>query len=223
VTSPTALEFPVGDVTRRARQEGILTVIDGAHVPGQLDLNLDELGADFYGGNLHKWMCAPKGAGFLHAREEAQHLLKPLVVSWGYEAETPGPSQLVDHHEWSGTRDIAAFLSVPAAIEFQREHDWENVRAACRDLARETQERVEAMTGLPPLNAGSSRLQMVTVRMPEDVDLGRLKSRLYDEYHIEVPTIAWNGGKYLRVSYQGYNTRKDMERLLAALKEILQT
>jgi isopenicillin-N epimerase len=114
-------------VIRRARQAGILTVVDGAHAPGQIPLRLDNLGADFYEGNLHKWLCAPNGTGFLYASKEVQHLLKPLVVSWGYEAETPSPSKLVDRHERTGTRDIATFLSVPAAIEFQREYDWEKV------------------------------------------------------------------------------------------------
>ncbi len=131
ITSPTAVIFPIEKIIQRARSAGILTVIDGAHAPGQLPLNLDSLGSDFYGGNLHKWLCAPKGAGFLYARPEVQHLLKPLVVSWGYEAEVPGPSKFVDHHEWWGTHDPAAFLSVPDAIEFQEKHDWDRVRAAC--------------------------------------------------------------------------------------------
>ncbi|MGE5250447.1 MAG: aminotransferase class V-fold PLP-dependent enzyme, partial [Bacteroidota bacterium] len=116
ITSPTAIIFPVQQVIRRARQAGILTIIDGAHAPGQIPLALDQLGADFYGGNLHKWLCAPKGAGFLYARPEVQHLLKPLVVSWGYESEKPSGSTFIDHYEWWGTRDPAAFLSVPAAI-----------------------------------------------------------------------------------------------------------
>ena len=91
ITSSTALIFPVDEIIKRARAVGIITVIDGAHVPGQIPLDLDSLGADFYGGNLHKWLCAPKGAGFLYARPEIQHLLKPLVVSWGYEPEITRP------------------------------------------------------------------------------------------------------------------------------------
>ncbi|MBI4731156.1 MAG: aminotransferase class V-fold PLP-dependent enzyme [Chloroflexi bacterium] len=227
ITSPTALLFPVEAVIRRARRAGIITVIDGAHAPGQIPLRLDDLDADFYGGNLHKWLCAPKGAGFLYARPEAQHLLKPLVVSWGYEAEIPGPSQFVDHHEWTGTRDIAAFLSVPAAIEFQQEHDWENVRRACRALAHEAQEQICALTQRPPISGfenggttGGSGLQMVAAPLPDSVDLAALKARLYDEYRIEVPLIAWNGRKLIRVSVQGYNTRQDVGKLVQALEEL---
>jgi len=76
-------------------------------------------------------MCSPKGAGFLYARPEAQPMLEPLIVSWGWESETPGDSPLIDHHEWQGTRGIAAFLSAPAAIEFMRAHGWDRVRAEC--------------------------------------------------------------------------------------------
>lgn len=230
ITSPTALLFPIEEVIRRARTEGIISVIDGAHAPGQIQLRLDELGADFYGGNLHKWLCAPKGAGFLYARPEVQHLLKPLVISWGYEAEIPGPSRFVDEHEWIGTRDIAAFLAVPEAIQFQKEHDWEKVRTACKGLAREAEERICALTGMVPLTSPEyedqewgerKRLQMAAVPLPEGIDLTVLKTRLYDEYKIEIPLILWNGRKLIRVSIQGYNTRRDVDKLLLALKRLL--
>ncbi len=221
ITSPTALLFPVKKVIERARRGGILTVVDGAHAPGQIPLQLDDLEADFYGGNLHKWLCAPKGAGFLYARPEAQHLLKPLVVSWGYEAEFPGPSEFVDQHEWTGTRDIAAFLSVPAAIEFQQEHDWEKVRRACHELAQEAQKRICAISGYPPLSDDTWFSQLVAAPLPESTQLVALKMHLYDEYRIEVPLILWNGRKFIRVSVQGYNTHRDVEKLVKALEELV--
>ncbi len=196
VTSPTAVIFPVQEIIRRAREAGIFTVIDGAHAPGQVPLRLDELGADFYGGNLHKWLCAPKGAGFLYARPEVQPLLKPLVVSWGYEAETPGASRFVDYHEWQGTRDISAFLAVPAAIEFQKKHDWDSVRAACHALAKEAQRRVCNLTGLPPLHSEDDSWfgQMAAAPLPPQTDAARLKARLYDARRVEVPLMDWGGG-----------------------------
>ncbi len=132
LTSPTALIFPVEEICRRARQAGIRTIIDGAHAPGHIPLDLAALGADIYVGACHKWLCAPKGAAFLYVCRDIQHLLEPLVVSWGYEDpayDTGYP--FINQHEWQGTRDISAFLSVPAAIRFQAEHDWDHVRANC--------------------------------------------------------------------------------------------
>src|SRR6185436_19909263 len=130
ITSPTALIFPVAAICRRARAEGILTLIDGAHAIGQLPLALDELGADVYSSNNHKWLCAPKGSAFLYVRPEVQALVEPLVVSWGWESLAPGPSRFVDEQEWAGTRDIAAYLATPDAIRFMADHHWDEVRVA---------------------------------------------------------------------------------------------
>jgi isopenicillin-N epimerase len=223
ITSPTAMIFPVEEIVRQARKRNIITIIDGAHTPGQLPLELDALGADFYGGNLHKWLCAPKGAGFLYARPESQHLVKPLVVSWGYEPEVPGFSEFIDQHEWWGTRDHAAFLSVPAAIEFQEKFDWDTVRDACRELAMDTQRRICELTGIPPLHspAGNWYRQMFTAPLPSQVDVVEFKNQLYEEYRIEVPILEWNGNKLIRVSVQGYNTAEDMDRLLDAMSRLL--
>ncbi len=222
ITSPTAIVFPVGEICRRARDAGILTLIDGAHAPGQIMLDLPSLGADFYGGNLHKWLCAPKGAGFLYARPDVQHLLKPLVVSWGYESETPSGSTFVDYYEWWGTRDIAAFLSVPAAIEFQQAHHWDVVRVACHELLAKALHGVAGITGLPSRYPDDNRyVQVAAASLPLDVDIARLKARLYDEHHIEVPILDWNGQKLMRISVQGYNTARDIECLLDALPRLL--
>ncbi len=146
-----------------------------------------------------------------------------MVVSWGYESDTPGPSRFVDYHEWTGTRDISAYLSVPAAIEFQRAHHWENVHAACHSLVMEIRDRICALTGLPPLasSAFSNGLQMSAAPLPEATDIAALKVRLYDKFRIEVPLIAWNGKKLIRISIHGYNTRRDADRLLGALGELL--
>jgi isopenicillin-N epimerase len=223
ITSPTAMILPVEEIVRRARAAGIITLIDGAHVPGQIPLHLDSLGADFYAGNLHKWLCAPKGAGFLFARPEMQHLLQPLVVSWGYESETPSGSMFIDHHEWWGTRDVAAFLSVPAAMEFQDRHDWESVRESCHDLAKESHKQICELTGLAPLSSGNDRWfrQMFSAPLPTHVDLVELKNKLYQEFRLEVPLVAWNGNKLIRVSVQGYNTRRELDFLRTALSRLL--
>ncbi|MEA3350136.1 MAG: aminotransferase class V-fold PLP-dependent enzyme, partial [Chloroflexota bacterium] len=223
ITSPTALIFPVEEICRRAREAGLLCIIDGAHAPGQIPLNLSALGADIYVGACHKWLMSPKGAAFLYASPEVQKWLDPLVVSWGYEAEPDFSSgnQFVDYHEWQGTRDLSAFLSVPAAIEYQRQHQWEQVQERCHHLAQAARRRINALTGLPPIcpdNAGWFR-QMFTARLP-NVEVKELQQRLYNQYNIEVPLINWNGESFIRVSVQCYNTPMDIDALVKALSEL---
>src|SRR5204862_1112818 len=118
ITSETALLLPVEEIVARARAEGLTTIVDGAHAIAQLDLDLDGLGADFYAGNCHKWLCAPKGAGFVHVRPAWQERVDGAITSWGY-AE---PATFISRTERQGTRDSAAYLAVPEAIAFQREH-----------------------------------------------------------------------------------------------------
>jgi isopenicillin-N epimerase len=222
ITSPTAMIFPITEVCARARREGILTLIDGAHAPGQLPLDMHAIGADFYGGNLHKWLCAPKGAGFLYARPEAQELLKPLIVSWGYESETPSGSPFIDLHEWTGTRDYSAYLSVPSAIEFQAEHDWDHVRIDCHEMVCDVQKKICGLTGLAPLNCNDYLFgQFVSIPLPDNTDIIKLKDKLYKKYRIEVPLIQWNERKLLRVSIQGYNTKRDANALVKGLQSLL--
>ena len=245
ITSPTALIFPLAELVRRARQAHILTVIDGAHVPGQIPLDLDQVGADFYSGNLHKWLCAPPGSAFLYARPEVQPLLEPLVVSWGWNrpqtsevSETSevsgaaGPGGLLDlgaeknrfveENEWQGTRDPAAYLSVPAAIQFQAEHDWSRVRQECHELLRYARQAIGEMTGLEQICLDSPEwyAQMAAFPLPA-CNAPLLQRRLWEEYRIEVPVIEWNGRQLIRVSVQGYNTRQDVEALVAALGALL--
>lgn len=222
ITSPTALIFPVEEVCRRAREAGILTIIDGAHAPGQIPLNLDQLGADFYSGNLHKWLCAPKGAAFLYARPEVMAMIEPLIVSWGYESDHPGPSRLVDYVEWQGTRDIAAFLTVPDAIAYHQQHDWENIRDRCHALVVETVEKICAWSGIPPLSplAPEWISQMASAPIPVEIDPGDLHQRLYYEYRVEIPILKWNGYTLARCSFQAYNTPADAAALLEALNRL---
>ncbi len=224
ITSPTALTFPVAEICRRAAAQGIYTIIDGAHAPGQIDLNLDNIGADFYVGNLHKWLCAPKGSAFLYARPDRQPMLQPLVVSWGWRAITPGPSPFQDYFGWTGTSDPAAYLSVPAAIAFQQQHDWPTVRAKCHELALAASQRIGALTGLPPISPETTDWwgQMRAIPIPRtDVAREELQRRLWDDYQIEVPIVDWQDHRFVRISIQAYNTPRDVDRLVDALTQIL--
>jgi isopenicillin-N epimerase len=222
ITSPMAIIFPIKELIDRARARNIITIVDGAHAPGQIDLNLIELGADFYSGNLHKWLMTPKGSAFLYARREMQPLVEPLVVSWGWQSDQPTHSHFIDEQEWQGTRDIAAYLTVPAAIQFIREHDWPSVRQRCHELVRYAREQVSALTGLPPLTPDDPAWfrQMAALPLPP-CDLDALKQRLYDEFKIEIPVINWNDRCFVRISIQGYNTQADVDALIKALRVLL--
>ena len=206
ITSMTGLLLPVQDIVRQARDLGLVTIVDGAHAPGQVDLDLDELGADFYAGNCHKWMCAPKGAGFLHVRPEWQERVDGPIVSWGYEE----PATFITRTARQGTRDSAAYLSVPEAIAFQREHD---VRDRCVALTREARRDLCALLGTEPIAPEEMVLQMASVRLPApDPDLSQ---RLFDEHRIEIPVS--HDGTLLRISIAPYNDRADIDKLLSAL------
>jgi isopenicillin-N epimerase len=225
ITSPTALRFPVETICQRARQAGILTVIDGAHAPGQIPLDLKKIGADFYTGNCHKWLMAPKGAAFLHAQPEVQHLVEPLIVGWGWN---PDPSKINgsafhSYINWTGTKDPAAALTVPTAIQFAHAYDWEAVRQECHILLRKVIQTLCDLTGLPPLYPLDSDLyrQMGIAPLPAHADLDAFRTRLYADFHIEIPVIEWNGNKFLRISVQGYNTPEDLEALVEAVKVLL--
>lgn len=222
ITSPTALIFPLEAVCRRARAEGIMTVIDGAHAPGQIDLALDALGADFYTGNCHKWLCAQRASGFLHFRPEVQHLLQPLVVSWGWEPNEVRDDAFQWMFEWMGTYNPAAYLTVPAAIDWQAKRDWPAVRQACHDLLLDASHRIAAFSGLRQMSPDTIDwwVQMRTIPLPP-CNLTLLKERLWNEYQIEVPMVGWNGGHYIRVSIQCYNSPNDVDRLVEALKRLL--
>ena len=221
ITSPTGLRLPIEALCARARAAGIPSLIDGAHAPGQIDLDLDSLGADFYTGNCHKWLCAPKGAAFLYARPEMQARLEPLVVSWGFEPEPgfAGPSPFVDEIEFWGTRDVSPFLSIPAAIDFQAEHDWPTVRERCHALLSETRARLLEIPGIQALHPDDPAwyAQMLAFELPAGTDPMALQARLYEGWRVEIPGIWWNGRPLMRVSIQGYNTAGDVDALIEGL------
>ncbi|HXI15332.1 MAG TPA: aminotransferase class V-fold PLP-dependent enzyme [Chloroflexota bacterium] len=222
ITSPTAVIFPVAEIVLRAKEAGIWTVIDGAHAPGQIDLDLATLDADFYAGNCHKWLCAPKGTGFLYVRRALQHLIAPPITSWGHHVDPERPNPFIDEFEWQGTRDLAPFLAVPAAIRFMQERDWPAQRQHCHELAQWVRGEILALYGLEPFTPDSPEWysQMVAMPLPP-CDSAALKKRLLDERNIEIPILTWEGRQLVRVSVQAYNTRADLETLVDALRTLL--
>jgi isopenicillin-N epimerase len=217
--------MPVEIICRRARQAGILTIIDGAHAPGQIPVDLCEIDADFYVGNCHKWMLSPKGAGFLYTRRSLQDLVEPLVVSWGWGKNAPYTtgSRYIDILEWWGTNDPSAYLSVPAAIQFMEEQDWASVGAGCHRILSDGIQRIGELTGLPSAYSEEAQAfsQMAIVPLPPIRNRSDFQAQLHQQYKIEVPCIQWNGGDFLRISVQGYNTAADMDALALALGEML--
>ena len=229
ITSATALVFPITDIVAYARARGILTIIDGAHTPGHIALNLTALDADYYAGNCHKWLMAPKGAAFLYVRPELQSGINPLVIShgWTEDAGQPGTkgvfgnTPFIDGLEMQGTRDPSAWLTVPDAIAFRAQHGWDKVALRCHDLVRDTAERVAALTGLAALSSPEfCAPQMVAMPVPR-CDPMVLKLALLQDYGIEIPCFDWKDHTIVRLSVQGYNTQADMDRLVQALAAIL--
>lgn len=222
ITSGTALILPVEELVRRAREADIIAIVDGAHAVNQIPLDMKALGADFYAGSCHKWLMGPKGSGFLYARREMQHLLEPLVVSFAFNPERAQRSRFLVEQQYQGTRDPSAFLAVPAAIRFREEHDWPSVQRECHELVRYARHRIGELTGLQPLTPDSTLwfVQMGVIPIPA-CDGQMLHRRLYEEYRIEVPVTTWNEQDFVRVSVQGYNTKKDMDALVEALDTLL--
>ncbi len=206
ITSPTALVLPVEEVCAAARAAGVLSIVDGAHTPGQLPLELESLGADVYAGNCHKWLSAPKGSAFLYVRPEQQAWLEPLVVSWGWE----DGSSFSRRHTYQGTRDFAAYLAVPAAIEAWGRVDL-TAGAALADEGVELLEEI-GLTRLPGVPAPVMRALEVQAHDP-----AALQRRLLAEHEIEVVVREWEGRSLLRFSVAPYVERADLIRLRDAL------
>ena len=210
VTSETALVLPVAEIVARARALGLVTVVDGAHAPAQVDVDLTVLDADFYSGNCHKWLMAPKGSGFLHVRAEHQEAVDAAIVSWGY---TEGRT-FVQRLESQGTRDPAAWLAVRDAIHFQAERGWDEIRTRCRALNRAARAELCELLGTEPIAPDSMLAQMATVRLPRPAP--DLSDALFGRHRVEIP-VGGADDDLLRLSVAAYTTREEIDRLLAAL------
>jgi isopenicillin-N epimerase len=235
VTSQTGIVLPVAKIVKALNARGVDTLVDGAHAPGMVPLNLRKLSAAYYTGNCHKWLCAPKGAAFLRVRRDKQKLIRPLTISHGANSPRKDRSRFLLEFGWQGTLDPSAFLSVPEAIRFigsQLPGGWpavmERNRAlalAARKLLCETlqidepcpEEFVGSIAAIPLLHAAEGQLP----RLP--FNEWPLQDALRTEHRIEVPIISWPAppARLLRVSAQLYNSLPQYERLAAALRKEL--
>lgn len=224
ISSCTALIFPVKEICDKARELGLITIIDGAHVPGQMDLDLKELNPDFYTGTLHKWMLAPKGSSFLYVKKDFQEMLDPLIVGWGYESVAPGESQFLDYQEFQGTRDISAFLCAPKVIDFLEENNWKSKAKECRSIVRINYQRFCDLLQTQPICPITEeflvQMASIPIRTSNPVEL---KELLFNKYKIEIPVMPLNGSYFLRYSINAYNSQDDLDILYKALQDIIAT
>ncbi|HEV3324713.1 MAG TPA: aminotransferase class V-fold PLP-dependent enzyme [Puia sp.] len=220
ITSTTALRLPVEEICAIAKQKGLVTIIDGAHAPGHIPLDLSRLQADIYTGACHKWMLTPKGSSFLYVKKELQPLFDPLIIGWGYDSASPSNSRFLDYHQMQGTRDFSAFLTIPRAIEFMQEHHWTDIASSCRQLVQHNALRFCDWLGAEPLSPISDEFlgQMfsIPIRTP---DPEKLKRHLFDSYHIEIGVNRQNDRVLLRYSINAFNSQSDLDKLFAALQQ----
>ena len=220
ITSQTALIFPVKEIIKIAKEKGLITIIDGAHVPGHIPLDIHALGCDFYTGAIHKWLCGPKGSSFLYVKKKHQNWVKPVIYSWGKFGDDPGPTEFLQDFQWQGTRDMSAFLSIPAALDFYFRHIKKS-QYQCRDINLEAYSKFESQLGTKPLSTGAKWLgQMVAHPLPENTPLD-IKEKLWDIHKIEIPVFEWNKIKLIRLSVQIYNDKEEIDLLMSALKSLI--
>jgi isopenicillin-N epimerase len=230
VTSPTALVLPVGRLVAALAERGVDSLVDGAHAPGMVPLDLRALGAAFYTGNCHKWLCAPKGAGFLWVRKDRREGLRPPVVSHGFNRRRPGRSRLHDEFDWMGTVDPTPFLCVPEALRVvggMVPGGWPEVMERNRALALAARRELATALGcaLPCPDAmlgsmASLPLPAGEARSSSPLGFDPLQEELLASHGIEVPVFAWPEPprRLVRLSAQLYNDAEQYRRLGAALQ-----
>jgi isopenicillin-N epimerase len=222
IASPTALVFPVSDIVAGLRKAGVLSLVDAAHVPGTLDVDIGALAPDFWTGNFHKWCCAPRGAAGFFVAADHRERVAPLVTSW------EAPKGFVPSFSWLGTTDYTAYLSVPAALAFMLRLGWDRLRRHNRELAALGRDIVgQAVGGRGEWSEAEGLFEAMTlVALPDglvtSMDSGKaISQRLAREHRVEAALFPWRDRGFLRLSAQAYNAPEEYERLAAALASLL--
>ena len=219
ITSPTGLIFPIDKICKIAKENNLFCIIDGAHVPGHIDLDIKKLDPDIYTGACHKWMCAPKGTAFLYAKKEIQDYIDPLVISWGYKSDRPSHSKYLDYHQWQGTNDPSPYLTVPDVINFLNKHNWNEVSTNCKKINIEAKALVTKSLNKRPLSSDEFVGQMTAIKI-KCKDPIKLMEILYRDFKLVVPIVKWEENMLLRFSIQAYNSMEDIEKLIFAIKQL---
>ena len=212
ITSGSALILPVARIAAACHAAGVAVLGDGAHAPGQIDLDVPAIGADWYTGNCHKWLCAPKGSAFLWTRPDRQAALHPVTISHGLDRG------YLQEFDWTGTRDPSAILSIPAALDFHERLGGTTLRARNAALAAEGAALVAQRLNTEAVAPGGA---MALVRLPGAGDALALRARLLDA-GTDAPVHAIGGANWLRISAFAYNDLGDFARLAALLAGLIQ-
>ena len=221
LTSTTGLIFPVKEICAIAKSKGLITIVDGAHAPAHVPLNIKELEADFYTGACHKWMMAPKGCSFLYAHKSVQTWCDPMIVSWGYKALKPSHSRFLDYNQMIGTRDFSAFLTIPACIQFMEENNWKEVSQVCHQMVLDNAQRFYDLLNCKPLSPLTSEWigQMISIPIAtKEPEI--LQRKLFTDYQIEVPIMRQENDVYMRYSINAFNTIENLDALYHALADL---
>jgi isopenicillin-N epimerase len=230
VYSATGLIVPAAEICDLIHRHGAISVVDGAHAPAMIPLDIEAIGCDFYCGNCHKWLLAPIGAGFLVLGSTPPIELEPLQVSWGFkpdrdrwdEPDEFGSTPRTRFLEFEGTRDPCAWLAVPEAIDFQSSIGWDAIRERMHQLSAHTRKRLDGRAGLRLTTPMDPKLHgaMTAYWWPGGTDAETIRRRLWDR-RIEALVGEWPEGATLRVSNHFYNTESEIDRLADAIPEIL--
>ena len=232
ITSSTALLFPIKKICEIARENKIITIIDGAHVPGHINLSITEINPDVYVGACHKWMCTPKGVSFLYAKKSFQNNIDPLVISWGWKGELfQNESEYTNWHQWQGTNDLSSFLTIPSTLKFFDEQRWSEVNQKCRDLIIKLKNKFLKLNSncIPTTFNDEHLAQMLSFAVNQSNDkveevlndskkILSFQKEIFEKTNIHIPVILWNDKVFLRVSIQAYNKPSDIDNLFEMLE-----
>jgi isopenicillin-N epimerase len=225
VVSQTGMIFPIAQLVQAFCDRGIDTMIDGAHAPGMVDLNLTQLGATYYASTCHKWMCAPKGAAFLYVKKEKQAEIRPLTISHGANSPRRDRSRFQLEFDWMGTDDPTAYLSVPSAIEFMNSllpGGWAELKARNRSTAIAARNQLCELLNVAPPCPEEMVGSLATIPLP-DGSYVELQDALLEKFNIEVPIVPFPQApkRLVRISAQLYNTAEHYEYLGQSLQTLL--
>jgi isopenicillin-N epimerase len=227
VLSPTGMVLPAAELCAEARRRGIVTVIDGAHAPAFVPLDMNQIGCDYYGANCHKWLLAPTGTGFLYFAPGADERIQPLQVSWGWHRANEnldkpndfGSAARLYAFEFEGTRDLCPWLAIPAAIDFQERLGWNRIAARHAELVAYVRSRIGSVPCLRPATPDHPALHnaLTAFELPEGTSPAELREHLWSRYRLEAPVIVRPDRTLIRVSTHFYNTKAEIDQLHEAL------